>query len=455
MMITLIKELLKMETLDHLNLFKDPDILKMIGDETLIFTGKITKENRFWTKQERNILVTNIAIYNMKKKEVKRRIDISKIRGLTVSKQSDEFVIHGNNDEYDYLLISHNKGQLVKVIDNAYYTLTDQHLLFSQLNTKNLSSVVTTKKEKKKDPDVSKMNVDELSDITQYTSTIVICEQLQGTANFKPICKYREASFNDFDIISVIGKGKGSTIYMGVFKEDNNPYAIKSIRKEYIIDHDLIDQVLLEKHIMTSFENFHFIPRLNFIFETETTVDLVMPYMKKGDLFTYLKDNKNLDENTVIQIAAQLAVIIDFFHSKSIILRDIKPENLLIQDDGYLQLCDYGSAKVLNNVNEFRASLVGTPEYLSPEVVNGDGHTKITDWWNVGILIYELLYGFPPFYDENIERVFDLITLSEIKFPSEMNISYNAKDIIQKVRYMIYIMLIIKHSCWKRITKED
>ena len=103
-----------------------------------------------------------------------------------------------------------------------------------------------------------------------------------------------------------------------------------------------------------------------------------------------------------------------------------------MDEDGYLKIADFGMAKILNP-NEKATSFCGTPEYLAPEVITGEGHNACADWWSFGILIYEMLCGIPPFYCDNTEKMYEMITRAELKFPKRINISNTAKDIITKL----------------------
>ena len=114
----------------------------------------------------------------------------------------------------------------------------------------------------------------------------------------------------------------------------------------------------------------------------------------------------------------------------------LKPENVLIDDSGYLRLADFGMAKRLNE-GEKAMSFCGTPEYLAPEIVTGEGHNKAADWWSFGILLYEMLCGVPPFYTENLERMYEMIKVGVLKFPKKITLSEDAKDLIRKVSFCI------------------
>merc|ERR1712113_671150 len=118
----------------------------------------------------------------------------------------------------------------------------------------------------------------------------------------------------------------------------------------------------------------------------------------------------------------------EYMHSKNIIYRDLKPENLVIDLNGYLKIADFGFAKV---VTDKTFTLCGTPDYLAPEIVTGQGHGKGVDWWTLGVLIYEMLSSFPPFFDDEPMMTYRKIIKGKVKFPRFF--SQEAKDLVSKL----------------------
>lgn len=140
----------------------------------------------------------------------------------------------------------------------------------------------------------------------------------------------------------------------------------------------------------------------------------MLEYVPGGELFSYLREQGRLKDEDAKFYAAQVALAFVYLHSKSIAYRDLKPENLLIATSGNIKMADFGFAKI---VDQRTWTLCGTPEYLAPETIQSRGHGVAVDWWALGILVYEMLVGNPPFYDENPYVVYKLILRGRVSYP--------------------------------------
>lgn len=366
---------------------------------------------------------------------MKREFNIDKIKGITLGKKNDEFVIHGNEEEYDYHIISNQKVKFIEAIELVYEELTGGELKFCITDAK-VSELVVTKDERKKDPAKSKMPESPLYDIVDFIDKggNPNTTALEGTSLKSFFAKrnsYKEESLTSFEIKNLIGKGKTADVYCARYINDGNFYALKVIDKLYIIKNDLFDQIELEKNILTSFDD-PFFAKLNFWFETKTKIVFVMPLYRGGDLYQHLPKRQYFNEEISLSFyAVQIAHMLQTLHDKNIIYRDLKPENLMVADNGYLILTDFGSCRVMKDKNELSSSFVGTAEYVSPEMIDGRGVNENSDWWSLGVLLYELLFEKPPFYHECFEYCLELIEGAELRFPKDKkSISENMQSFL-------------------------
>ena len=427
---------------DNLNWANDKEILPILNGEKLYFSGMITKINHYGMSQERSIILTDKALYNMKKKSLRRKITYTDIRGITYSKLTYEFVIHGNDDEYDYQYIHQDRNLIICFIAIFYQALAFKPIQLCEVEEKTLKNYVTQKKEKKKDYSFSKMDPKFLIDTADFINQNLKEISENSEKDIKEEKKLRNTLFsrhktvksvelNDFQIIKVLGRGTFGKVCLVQYKPTKEYYAMKSLKKDVLLDMDQVQSTILEKKILQSLDH-PFLVGMVFCFQTEERIYFIMPFIRGGELFQHLRTEKFFKEDKARFYAASMGLALDYLHNHGIVYRDIKPENILIGEDGYLKLIDFGMAKMLKG-NEKATSFCGTPEYLAPEIITGEGHNRAADWWSYGILIFEMLCGIPPFYCENTERMYDLITNAELRFPKRIQVSDNAKDLIKKL----------------------
>lgn len=247
--------------------------------------------------------------------------------------------------------------------------------------------------------------------------------------------KGEEVGLEDFLCKKILGQGSFGKVFLVEKKDTHKLFAMKSLRKDVILENDQVESTKLEKEILLK-ANHPFFVRMAYIFQTDQKIYFVMNFVRGGELFTHLQNEKRFKEERAKFYTAQIISAIGYLHEKKIIYRDIKPENILMGEDGYLNLADFGLAKEMTN-RDFTTSFCGTPEYLAPEIIQNKGHNHAVDWWSIGILAYEMIVGFPPFYHSNQQTMYELIEKFPVKFPDpvkhKIEMTEEAKDLISKL----------------------
>jgi protein kinase A len=186
-------------------------------------------------------------------------------------------------------------------------------------------------------------------------------------------------------------------------------FALKILRKTDVIRLKQLDHVRHERSILSDVAGHPFITNLVATFSDRYSLYMVLDYVPGGELFTYLRKLRRFDEATARFYISEIVLVLEYLHETQagVAYRDLKPENLLLDGEGHVKLVDFGFAKRLgrrgdgNNPEVPTYTLCGTPEYLAPEVIHNKGHTTAVDWWALGILLYEFLTGYPPFWHQN------------------------------------------------------
>lgn len=230
-----------------------------------------------------------------------------------------------------------------------------------------------------------------------------------------------------FYTISVIGKGSYAKVLLVKKKDNGHHYALKVLKKNAVELKSQQTHVKTERNILAKL-NHPFIVRLFGAFQSPRKLYFLLEYCPGGELFNLLQRTRRLTEQQTVFFAAQIVLAIDHLHTNKIIYRDLKPENVLIDSEGYLKIADFGLSKLGTDKAK---SICGTPEYLAPEVLKGKEYGYTVDWWGLGSLIYEMLTGMPPFYTSNRSVLFDKIRKSAPLFPEY--ISKASADLILRL----------------------
>jgi protein kinase A len=239
----------------------------------------------------------------------------------------------------------------------------------------------------------------------------------------------KQVSLADFEMNRTLGCGSFGRVKYAKYKPEGKFYAVKFMKKHEIIKLKQVDHINNEKRLMALID-YPFIVNMMGFAKDDSYVYIIMECITGGELFTHLRRARKFTDEQAKFYGAQTGAAFAHIHSKNIIHRDLKPENILLQPNGYSKLTDFGFAKVLEPGTR-TYTLCGTPEYIAPEVLLNKGHGKPVDWWTLGILIYEMICGQPPFCDEDPMGIYQKILAGKVYFPKYFD--KNAKALVKKL----------------------
>lgn len=253
----------------------------------------------------------------------------------------------------------------------------------------------------------------------------------------------------EFDI--TLGKGAFGEVCKIINKDNGEEFACKVMNKSELQPEDML-AIQSEVEILIQLDHPNVV-KLHEVWEDKTKFYMVMELMTGGELFDRIVERDHFSEKEASDIIRPLVDAINYCHKLGVAHRDLKPENLLFaskDSNSIIKISDFGLAKT--HENNLMTTQCGTPSYVAPEIIAGQGYNQQVDVWSIGIILYIMLCGFPPFYDDDPDKLFEIISQGKIVFPSPHwdGISELAKDLIKKCLTIdpekrISPALILKH----------
>ncbi|KAJ3439722.1 ribosomal protein S6 KINASE [Anaeramoeba flamelloides] len=241
-----------------------------------------------------------------------------------------------------------------------------------------------------------------------------------------------KVTLKDFQLLSVIGRGTYGKVMQVKHNETKEIYAMKILQKGMLAKEKQIKHTMSERNVLMRVKH-PFLVKLHYSFQTLEKLYMILDYAPGGELFRRINDEGKLPIDCTRLYVAEIILALEHLHKMDIIYRDLKPENVLLDQGGHIKLTDFGLVKtdLHKKCGGKTRTFCGTPEYLAPEIILDKPYDETVDWWSLGILLYEMLVGVPPFYCELAEEVYELIIKSKLKIP--FYVDDEAKDLIEQL----------------------
>ncbi|KAI9752304.1 MAG: hypothetical protein M4579_005688 [Chaenotheca gracillima] len=243
----------------------------------------------------------------------------------------------------------------------------------------------------------------------------------------------RKMTAKDFEPLHCLGKGSYGTVLLVKQASTGRLYAQKQFRKASLVVHKkLVEQTKTERSILESVNRHPFVVKLYYAFQDHEKLYLILEYAQGGELFTHLAAERMFTEEVASFYVAEMVLALEHLHRNvGVVYRDLKPENCLLDSEGHLLLTDFGLSKVAVDDDDNCKSILGTIEYMAPEVVQGNRYGTAVDWWSLGALAFDLLTGSPPFQGNNHAKVQERILKQKLNLPYFLG--PDAKDLLTRL----------------------
>ncbi|KAK2148686.1 hypothetical protein LSH36_487g03030 [Paralvinella palmiformis] len=244
------------------------------------------------------------------------------------------------------------------------------------------------------------------------------------SAHSKPMAKH--FSMSDFSLLKVLGKGSFGKVMLAELKGTGQYYAIKALKKDVVLEDDDIECTMTEKRVLELGSEHAFLTHLHCAFQTQSHLFFVMEYLNGGDLMFHIQQSGKFSPDRAKFYSSEIICGLQFLHRKGIIYRDLKLDNVLLDKDGHVKIADFGMCKDRIVGDNKASTFCGTPDYIAPEILQGNKYNMSVDWWSFGVLLYEMLIGQSPFHGDDEDDLFHSICSDKPHYPQW--ISRDAKN---------------------------
>ncbi|XP_062406085.1 protein kinase C, eta, b [Sardina pilchardus] len=236
-------------------------------------------------------------------------------------------------------------------------------------------------------------------------------------------------SLDDFTFLQVLGKGSFGKVMLACMNSTERVYAVKMLKKDVILQDDDVEATMIEKRVLALAHQHPYLTQLYYCFQTPDRLFFVMEFVNGGDLMFHIQRSRRFDEPRARFYAAEVTCALTYLHSKGIIYRDLKLDNVLLDKDGHCKLADFGMCKEGVFRGDITSTFCGTPDYIAPEIIEEKPYGHSVDWWALGVLLYEMLSGHAPFEAETEDELFECIRRDPVVYSSWL--SSEAEDILR------------------------
>lgn len=227
----------------------------------------------------------------------------------------------------------------------------------------------------------------------------------------------KKYKLGDFNILKVLGKGSFGKVMLAELKENHTYYAMKALKKDVVLEDDDVECTMIERRVLALGAQHPFLTHLFCSFQSESHLFFVMEYLNGGDLMFHIQKARRFSIQLAMFYGAEIVCGLQFLHSRNIVYRDLKLDNVMLDKTGHIKIADFGMCKEGIDERNRTNTFCGTPDYIAPEILHGQKYGISVDWWSFGVLQYEMLMGQSPFHGDDEDDLFQSILHDELFYP--------------------------------------